>query len=145
VIPLARVGSGFYSLVCIAWGWRCLSNANRHFLGRRSVSLTTYRPFATSRSLSFSPSVNWFLSGLGWEATFLTGTAQNWCSFLSAWGEWCPASYDDVNFFAWLKLSAAFSAAKLIFPLWWGVLWGTTCLSKYLIYLSLSGCNSKTT
>jgi hypothetical protein len=43
VIPWVRVGSGFYSLICIAWGWRCLSDANRHFLGRRSVSLTIYR------------------------------------------------------------------------------------------------------
>jgi hypothetical protein len=56
VIQSVRVGSWFYSLVCIAWGWRCLSNANRHFLGRRSVSLTTYRPFGTSRCLSFIPS-----------------------------------------------------------------------------------------
>jgi hypothetical protein len=39
---------GFYSLFALLDGKRCLSNANRHFLGRRSVSLTTYCPFGTS-------------------------------------------------------------------------------------------------
>jgi hypothetical protein len=32
---------GFYSLFCIAWGQRCLSDADGHSLGRRSVSLTS--------------------------------------------------------------------------------------------------------
>jgi hypothetical protein len=35
---------GFIAYFCIACGWRCLSDANRHFLRRRSVSLTTYYP-----------------------------------------------------------------------------------------------------
>jgi hypothetical protein len=35
-------GVGFIAYFCIAWWQRCLSDANRHFLGKRSVSLTTY-------------------------------------------------------------------------------------------------------
>jgi hypothetical protein len=42
VIPWVRLGIGFYSLFCIAWGQRCLSGADRGFLGRRGVSLITY-------------------------------------------------------------------------------------------------------
>jgi hypothetical protein len=34
-------GVNFIAYFCIAWGWRCLSDANKHFLGRRSVSLTS--------------------------------------------------------------------------------------------------------
>jgi hypothetical protein len=34
---------GFCSLFELPDGRRCLSDTNRHFLGRRSVSLTTYR------------------------------------------------------------------------------------------------------
>jgi hypothetical protein len=58
VIQWVRVGSGFYSLFFIAWGRRCLSDANRHFLGRRSFSLTTYRllgPPAVRPSVLHSP------------------------------------------------------------------------------------------
>jgi hypothetical protein len=41
--PLGQGGEwGFIAYFCIAWGQRCLSDANRHFLGRRSVSLTSY-------------------------------------------------------------------------------------------------------
>jgi hypothetical protein len=42
VIPWVRLGSGVYSLLALPDGRRCLSDVNRHFLGRRSVSLTTY-------------------------------------------------------------------------------------------------------
>jgi hypothetical protein len=35
-------GLGFYSLFCIARGQRYLSGADKSFLGRRGVSLTTY-------------------------------------------------------------------------------------------------------
>jgi hypothetical protein len=33
---------GFIAFLYIAWGQRCLSGADRGFLGRRDVSLTTY-------------------------------------------------------------------------------------------------------
>jgi hypothetical protein len=36
-------GSGWKLGFCIAQGRRCLSGANRHFLGRRSVSLANYQ------------------------------------------------------------------------------------------------------
>jgi hypothetical protein len=42
VILWVRLGIGFYSLFPIAWGQRCLSGADRGFLGRRGVSLITY-------------------------------------------------------------------------------------------------------
>jgi hypothetical protein len=41
-IPWVGLGIGFNSLFCIAWGQRCLSGADRGFLGRKDVSLTTY-------------------------------------------------------------------------------------------------------
>jgi hypothetical protein len=42
LISWVRLGIGFYSLFCIAWGQRCFSGADRGFLGRRGVSLITY-------------------------------------------------------------------------------------------------------
>jgi hypothetical protein len=42
VVLWVRLGFGFYSLFCIAWGQRCRSGADRSFLRRRGVSLTTY-------------------------------------------------------------------------------------------------------
>jgi hypothetical protein len=41
VMPWVRWGVGFIAYFCIAWGWKCISDANRCFLGRRSVFLTT--------------------------------------------------------------------------------------------------------
>jgi hypothetical protein len=40
--PMGPWGLGFIAFFCIAWGQRCLSGADRGFLGRRDVSLTTY-------------------------------------------------------------------------------------------------------
>jgi hypothetical protein len=40
--PMGQGGEWVLQPFCIAWWWRCLSDANGHFLGRWSVSLTTY-------------------------------------------------------------------------------------------------------
>jgi hypothetical protein len=50
----SRWGVGFIAYFSISWGQRCLSDANRHFLGRRSVSLT-------SCGLSFTIFLNGFI------------------------------------------------------------------------------------
>jgi hypothetical protein len=53
VIPWIRVVIGFYNLfLCIAWWWRWVSKADRCFLERRSVSLTSY-------CLSFKSPTQW--------------------------------------------------------------------------------------
>jgi hypothetical protein len=36
--PMSQVGNWVFIAFFIAWGWRCLSGANRYLLGRRSVS-----------------------------------------------------------------------------------------------------------
>jgi hypothetical protein len=51
-------GVRFYSLFCIAWGQRCLSDADRCSLGRRGVSLTTYHLLGLNSSPHFSPSLS---------------------------------------------------------------------------------------
>jgi hypothetical protein len=42
VIPWVRLEIGFLQPFFIAWGQRCLSGADRVFLGSRGVSLNTY-------------------------------------------------------------------------------------------------------
>jgi hypothetical protein len=61
VVPWVGLGIGFIAFLSIAWGQRCLSDADRSFLGRRGVSLTTYhllgppavRPSGTQGPRSF--------------------------------------------------------------------------------------------
>jgi hypothetical protein len=52
--PMGQGGEWSFIVFCIAWWWRCLSDANGHFLGRRSVSLTTYHLLGPP---AFCPSV----------------------------------------------------------------------------------------
>jgi homoaconitase/3-isopropylmalate dehydratase large subunit len=39
---MGQVGNWVFIAFFIAQGWRCLSGANRSFLGRRSISLANY-------------------------------------------------------------------------------------------------------
>jgi hypothetical protein len=60
--PVGQIGEwGFIAFFCIGWGQRCLAGADRHFLGRRDVSLTTYHllgPPAVRPSVLHSPPLN---------------------------------------------------------------------------------------
>jgi hypothetical protein len=61
--PMGQHGEwSFITYFCIAWGQRWLSDANRHFLGKRSVSLTTYHLLGPP---AVCPSVHQFYTFLG--------------------------------------------------------------------------------
>jgi hypothetical protein len=50
--------TGFLQLFCFALGQRCLSGANRSFLGRRGASLTTYHFWDLLQSILQFPLLN---------------------------------------------------------------------------------------
>jgi hypothetical protein len=54
---LVGLGIGFIAFFCIAWGQRCSSGADRDFLGRKGVPLSTYLlgPPAVCPSVLHSP------------------------------------------------------------------------------------------
>jgi hypothetical protein len=62
VISWPRLGSRHYSLFFIAWGQRCLSDANRYFLERRSVSTSCSMYFKSPLSVCSVTASCWW----GW-------------------------------------------------------------------------------
>jgi hypothetical protein len=55
---MGQVGNWVFIAFFIAQGWRCLSGANRSFLGRRSISLANYHLLGPPADISWEGEVS---------------------------------------------------------------------------------------